>query len=464
MSSQETQASTAVAVKSTARAAPLVLDPVPVLDTARFEHMQRIAKVMCASSLIPESLRTRGKGNDIEPLEPEEIFANCFLIVNQAVRWGMDPFAVISCCSVVYGRLMYEGKLVAAVLEAKLGIRLNYRWNEANGDALAIIVNATGPDGRLVKDENGQVKEVSGTVGEWKTSGNGSPWKGAQSRKMLAYRGAREWARLYEPGTMLGVYSDDEMTDLAENARFARATNVNRIGAAVGNPLDDEAPAPSRVRGNTAAISDADHVVDKDGVIVKDKNGELAARDKKLVEDTDARMAEIAKRRAVEDAAAEAARKADEDAIAAKAKHDADAGAAAAKAAAEAKAYRTAEEKRIADEARASVAGRRAAAAEDRETAERAHDDQMGRQQESANADKGGGAEAPQVSREHDAAPPDKPTEAQLSKAAEDGARAYAKGLPKRAAPMAYREPGAEDLMAAWTGAYDKAKQADMGG
>ena len=162
--------------------------------------------------------------------------------------------------------------------------------------------------------------------------------------------------------------------------------------------------------------------------------------------------------------AAEAARKADDDAIAAKAKHDADAGAAAAKAAAESRNARNAEEKRIADEARASVAGRRAAAAEDRETAERAHDDQIGRQQESANADKGGGAEAPQVSREHNAAPPDKPTEAQLSKAAEDGARAYAKGLPKRAAPAPYREPGAEDLMAAWTGAYDKAKQADMGG
>ena len=269
---------------------------------------------------------------------------------------------------------------------------------------------------------------------------------------------------------MLGVYSDDEMTDLAENARFARATSVNRIGGAVQNPLDDDTPAPSKMRGHTVATGEADHIVDKDGVILKDKNGEFAARDKKLLDDTEARIAEIAKTRA-----AEAARKADDDAKAAQAKRDAEAAAIQAKYAEE-KAARAAEDKRIADEARASVADRRAAAADARsasereiddderaEEKERRADDRM-RKSEPATADKGGGAEAPQVSREHDAAPPDKPTEAQLSKAAEDGARAYAKGLPKRAAPAPYREPGAEDLMAAWTGSYDKAKQADMGG
>ena len=38
----------------------------------------------------------------------------------------MDPFAVAQCCSVVHGKLVYEGKLVAAVLDAKLGVRLTY--------------------------------------------------------------------------------------------------------------------------------------------------------------------------------------------------------------------------------------------------------------------------------------------------------------------------------------------------
>src|SRR5690606_19737175 len=84
-----------------------VVDPVPVLDTSRFEHMQRIATVMAQSTLIPESLY-KEKDNEL-PLS--QIISNCFLVVNQAVRWGLDPFAVAQSVAVVRGKLCYEGKL-----------------------------------------------------------------------------------------------------------------------------------------------------------------------------------------------------------------------------------------------------------------------------------------------------------------------------------------------------------------
>src|ERR1019366_2488650 len=74
---------------------------VPIFDTARFEHYQRIANVMCIAPLVPESLRGANKG---------EAFGNCFLVVTLADRLGMDPFMLAQCCSVVYGRLMIEGK------------------------------------------------------------------------------------------------------------------------------------------------------------------------------------------------------------------------------------------------------------------------------------------------------------------------------------------------------------------
>src|ERR1700742_4942805 len=97
-----------------------VVDSIPALDTARFEHMQRIANVMARSTMIPETLRMYGPKDNRQDLPFEQVMSNCFLVVNQAVRWGMDPFAVVSCCAVVHGRLSYEGKLVAAVLDAKL--------------------------------------------------------------------------------------------------------------------------------------------------------------------------------------------------------------------------------------------------------------------------------------------------------------------------------------------------------
>jgi hypothetical protein len=197
-----------------------VVDAVPILDTARFEHMQRIANVLARSSMIPETLRTEGNKDNKVALPFEQILSNCFLVVNQAARWGMDPFAVISCCSVVHGRLAYEGKLVAAVLEAKLGVHLIYEWDDKAGDQAGIKVSGTLPDGRT--------EFVTGTVGQWKTTGPGSPWI-KQPRLQLAYRGSREWGRLYAPGVMLGVYGEDEMDNLVEDARARRAQPVTSL-------------------------------------------------------------------------------------------------------------------------------------------------------------------------------------------------------------------------------------------
>lgn len=189
----------------------VVGDPVPVLDTARFEHMQRIATLMASTTLVPESLRGVRQGKDFTPYPSNEILANCFLVTNQAVRWGLDPFAVAQCCSVVHGKLTYEGKLVAAVLDAKIGVRLKYEWTGAD-EKMTIRVSGV---------IDGITETIEGSVADWKTTGTNTPWTPKQYRKMLAYRGAREWARLYAPAVMLGVYADDEMARLDASPRIA---------------------------------------------------------------------------------------------------------------------------------------------------------------------------------------------------------------------------------------------------
>ena len=55
-----------------------------LFDSARFEHMWRIASAMAQSNLIPEHLRADKEGF----FDLEEVKANCFQIVNQAVRGG----------------------------------------------------------------------------------------------------------------------------------------------------------------------------------------------------------------------------------------------------------------------------------------------------------------------------------------------------------------------------------------
>ena len=69
------------------RRAPMVVEnDVPILDTGKFEQMQRVALAIAQSSLVPQHL----KGND-----DRATVANCFRVVNQAVRWGFDPFSVV---------------------------------------------------------------------------------------------------------------------------------------------------------------------------------------------------------------------------------------------------------------------------------------------------------------------------------------------------------------------------------
>ena len=208
----------------------VVDDVIPVLDTARFEQMQRIANVMAHSSLIPDSLckvkdPNSNDKNKLVPLSPQEIISNCFLIVNQAVRWGMDPFAVGQCVSVVHGKLCYEGKLIAAVIDAKLGIKLEYDIT-GEGDKMKVVVRGA-INGQPVKDSMGKIKTVEGTVAEWKTTHPGSPWSATGGYpRMLRYRGAREWGRVHAPSLMLGVYSEDEMEELSDNRRAMGARDV----------------------------------------------------------------------------------------------------------------------------------------------------------------------------------------------------------------------------------------------
>lgn len=207
-----------------------VIDAVPLLDTSRFEHMQRIATAMARSTLIPDSLREEGGKNDKQDLPFERVASNCFLIVNQAVRWGLDPFSVAQAVSVVHGKLCYEGKLVAAVIQAKLGFNLHHLF-VGEGDAMRIylsdkpftddVLPLLQPNCRLPG-----MRLLDGSVAEWKTTGTGTPWTPKNFVRMLIYRGTRDWCRIYEPALMLGVYTPDEMMDMSENARATRAKEV----------------------------------------------------------------------------------------------------------------------------------------------------------------------------------------------------------------------------------------------
>jgi len=185
-----------------------------------FEGVERLAACMAKCGTLPQHLQ--GKPSD------------CFRIVVQAAKWRMDPFAVAECTSLVHGRMCYEGKLVAAVLQAMGAIegRLTYEISGKGQDA-SIVVTGTPKGAKKPAVLNGSVKE-------WRTHGNGSPWD-KQPETQLVYRGTRQWARLYAPEAILGVYTPDE----AEEIRTVEATVVGTDLPPTEPARTGEAPAGS---------------------------------------------------------------------------------------------------------------------------------------------------------------------------------------------------------------------------
>lgn len=200
---------TAVAVRERL----IVQAPVAIWDTADFEQMQRVAVVLTRSGLVPETLC---KEKD-EWLPEAVVAARCTLICNQARLWGADPLNVLQCTSLINGRLMYEGKLIAAVVSSMTGVKLRYKFGVWNTDHIEFPEDESGLHGmgeRLAIrcfDPDDESRFVDGSVGLWKTSRKGNPWENANNwPRQLRYRASREWARAYEPGVILGILADGD--------------------------------------------------------------------------------------------------------------------------------------------------------------------------------------------------------------------------------------------------------------
>jgi hypothetical protein len=209
-------------------------DPVSLyLNPAVFAQLGKVATMMSDSELVPSHLR--GKP------------ADCFLVCSQAIRWKMDPFAAAQHIYVARGKVGWEGKIVAAIVNSKLpkGGKLNYSYTGTE-DTPGRTVTVSG----ILPGEK-TPRKVTGSIKDWST-GN-EQWKSGD--QMLSYRGAREWARRHMPEAVLGVYSDDEVQEIAQ--RESEETTGDALDELL-NPASvrtaDDPPEPGEVRSEKPAV------------------------------------------------------------------------------------------------------------------------------------------------------------------------------------------------------------------
>lgn len=215
--------------------------PSAALNPARMDYLWTLSEKIAASSIVPESLRCTGPKNAKKDLDWPVVVANVFAVVEQADRWNQSPFALLAAASIVHGRLGFEGKAIAAVMEANYGIALHHYFTGQPGtddyhiylcdeELPADVVKALAP-----KYRHPLFDIMDGSVSEWKTTGDGSPWRPATYNKMLVYRGTREWARVYKPAAIMGILADDELQEIALEAAATRANDLStRFGGASG--------------------------------------------------------------------------------------------------------------------------------------------------------------------------------------------------------------------------------------
>jgi RecT family len=132
----------------------------------------------------------------------------CLRICVQSDAWGFDPYAVADKAYAVESkgekRLSYESQLIHAVIErhAPLEGRLRHRFDGEGADMTCTVT------GQMIGEAN-PFEWTSPPFGQIRTK-NSPEWVN-NPKKQLYYHTSRDWARVYCPDVLLGVYSRDEL-------------------------------------------------------------------------------------------------------------------------------------------------------------------------------------------------------------------------------------------------------------
>lgn len=164
----------------------------------------------------------------------------CCAIIIQAIEWKMSPFAVAGKSYVVNDRIGYESQLIHAVIEqrAPLTGRLKNRFTGEGGKRRCIISASVKGEKEPLEFQSAEFDQIQPK--------NSPLWK-TKPDLQLYYNASRDWARMYFPDVILGVYAEDEIDDTRPSQADEKLPGESKAAMMVRKAKErkqEPAPAP----------------------------------------------------------------------------------------------------------------------------------------------------------------------------------------------------------------------------
>ncbi|MGS1115982.1 hypothetical protein [Castellaniella sp. UC4442_H9] len=277
-----------------------------------FELMQRAARLLSSSTLVPAAYRatiekTDRYGNVTDTRENPNALANAVVALNMSQRMGADPLMVMQNLYIVEGRPSWSSQWIIAAINGcgrfsplrfdikdmgDLDVEFDtFEWKDgANGrrqrETITRKVRVHNKEGVAWTVESGttipqfgleDLKEHGGVYGCCKKFGvpiiespavsiemavkegwytkNGSKWQ-TMPDVMLRYRTASFFGKLYAPELLMGLQTVEEAQDIIEATTGPDGTIQVDVGTLRAQTAADQAAAPTTKKDPAGDVTD----------------------------------------------------------------------------------------------------------------------------------------------------------------------------------------------------------------
>ena len=212
-----------------------------------FVSVQRMAKALCSSTLVPDSYR--GEAN----------LGNCIIALELSQRIGASVMAVMQSMVPIHGKPTWSAAfLIATVNSCGRFSPMRFRWVGKEGtDEWGCRAFAVEREGNL--ELVGALVTIGMAKAEGWYSKNGSKWK-TMPEQMLQYRAAAFWTRAYAPEIALGMHTSEEIQDTPVTQQVVQPSVATTVTASVVDVTPTPPEPKRRKKAEPEAIAVAEPV------------------------------------------------------------------------------------------------------------------------------------------------------------------------------------------------------------